>query len=115
VSDSKVFIQIPGVRGTGKGRRHTGWVEGISLSLVNGFRDIQIVKHNDSTSSKLFSFCVNGTNLEHVNFEVERNGSVVWRVELDDAMIASISTSGGDELESMTFNFGEIRHSFMTK
>jgi hypothetical protein len=64
----------------------------------------------------ILSFMVNARPLERVNVDVEQNGNVIRRIEMNDVFIAGVHTTNGrSPLQHVTLNFGAAHVSFGEK
>src|SRR5262245_1530909 len=102
---SDVFVKLAGIRGTGTGRSHQGWVTALHFDLggmasrdggkVHGFEP-SFTKLRDSSSAQIVSHAMKCSKFPTVIIEVESTGVVFLRVELSDAQIAGYSSPSGD-------------------
>ncbi|RLC30664.1 MAG: Hcp1 family type VI secretion system effector [Deltaproteobacteria bacterium] len=133
------FLQIEGIKGESTDDKHKDWIEILSYnfgvsqaaslaerSATRGaagqradFQDFSIVKLMDKSSPMLFKACAKGDPIKNVKIELCRAGGdkhVYMTYEMEDVIISSVSTSGGEggeARESVTFNFGKIKLNYV--
>jgi len=128
------FIKIDGIKGESTDDKHKDWIEILSYTFGVSqqksaadasatasatshradFQKLTIIKHMDIASTPIFKACVKGTTIKEVFLELCRAGGdkqKYMEYKLTDAIISSVSTSGGssgEATESVKFNFGKI-------
>jgi type VI protein secretion system component Hcp len=122
-----IFLLLPGVPGESVEKSHPGWIDVRTVSWGHGegpigslskaaqFRQVAIVKFNDSTSASLALLGATGQPIKEVKLEITRllgTGPVATsRMKLTNARVASYTasvTEGGDTTEQLTFSFDTI-------
>jgi type VI secretion system secreted protein Hcp len=115
-----VFVQIDGVAGESTDERHRDWIQARSYRHTMGPSTpaIHIEKLLDRASPKLYEACSSGRRFPRVLFEICRRAPwdsvLLLRVELEDAVISSITQStapgeSGVPMEEITFRYGAVR------
>jgi type VI secretion system secreted protein Hcp len=128
-----MFLKIDGIQGESKDDKHKdeiellawSWAEAQTGSAARGggmgsgkveMHDITFSKHVDKATPKLISKCATGEHIPKALLAMRKAGGEqkeYLKIELDDVMISSYSTSGstGGETptENVSLNFGKIK------
>jgi type VI secretion system secreted protein Hcp len=134
------FIKIDGIPGESTDDKHKDWIEILSFDFgmeqpssatdssagggtterVN-MEDMNIVKHLDKASPKIYEFCCNGKHIKDVTLELCRaGGDKVKYLEVKmEQVVISKSHPGGNSLasdgfptEAVSFNFGKVKWTY---
>ena len=136
------YMEIKGIPGDSEDKQHKGWIEfqsfshGVSQSIGGArsyagsatsgrcdHQDMTIIKAVDSASPELFKKCCAGTHIDTVTIKLMRaSGESQTRVtfmqwDFKDVVISSVSpggsAQGGDPVESVSLNYGEIKLTYV--
>jgi type VI secretion system secreted protein Hcp len=134
------FLKIDGIPGESTDDKHKDWIEILSFShgmtqpasatassagggtaeRVN-LQDLQIAKHLDKASPKLYELCCSGKHIANVTIELCRAGGdklKYMEVKMDQVIISNVAPGGhsqgtdGFPTENVSFNFGKIKWTY---
>jgi type VI secretion system secreted protein Hcp len=134
------FLKIDGIPGESTDDKHKDWIELLSFdfgmtqpssatdSSAGGgttervdVEDLQIVKHLDKASTKLYELCCSGKHIATATLELCRAGGDKTRyleVKLEQVVISSARPSGKSEgsdgfpTERVSLNFGKVKWTY---
>lgn len=134
------FLKIDGIPGESLDDKHKDWIEVLSFSFgmvqpasatassagggtaerVN-LQDLQVVKHVDKASPKLYELCCSGKHIANVTVELCRAGGdklKYMEVKMEQVIISNCAPGGhsqgsdGFPTESISFNYGKIKWTY---
>ena len=134
------FLKIDGIPGESTDDKHKDWIEVLSFNFgmdqpssatdssagggtterVN-VHDLNVVKHLDKASPKLYENCCNGKHIANVTLELCRAGGDKLKyleVKMEQVVISSAAPGGqslgsdGFPTENVSFNFGKVKWTY---
>jgi type VI secretion system secreted protein Hcp len=134
------FLKIDGIPGESTDDKHKDWIEILSFdfgmiqpssatdSSAGGgttervdVEDMDLVKHLDKASPKLYELCCNGKHLKDATLELCRAGgdkTKYLEVKMEQVVISSARPSGKSEgsdgfpTEKISLNFGKVKWTY---
>jgi type VI secretion system secreted protein Hcp len=134
------FLKIDGIPGESTDDKHKDWIEILSFdfgmiqpssatdSSAGGgttervdVEDMDLVKHLDKSSPKLYELCCNGKHLKDATLELCRAGgdkTKYLEVKMEQVVISSARPSGKSEgsdgfpTEKISLNFGKVKWTY---
>ena len=126
-SQSKIFLNIDGIKGESSESAHKEWIDVISFqqgvssssSSVSGsgggagkasFQDLKIVKHIDRASPQLLLFTASGRHITTCTLEMAVNNKFSFLITLKDISVTSVITTSqdGNSQEEVRLSFANI-------
>jgi len=134
------FLKIDGIPGESTDDKHKDWIEILSFdfgmiqpssatdSSAGGgttervdVEDMDVVKHLDKASPKLYELCCNGKHIANATLELCRAGgdkTKYLEVKMEQVVISSARPSGKSEgsdgfpTEKVSLNFGKVKWTY---
>jgi type VI secretion system secreted protein Hcp len=134
------FLKIDGIPGESTDDKHKDWIEILSFdfgmiqpssatdSSAGGgttervdLEDMDLVKHLDKASPKLYELCCNGKHIKDATLELCRAGgdkTKYLEVKMEQVVISSARPSGKSEgsdgfpTEKISLNFGKVKWTY---
>ena len=134
------FLKIDGIPGESTDDKHKDWIEILSFNFgmeqpssatdssagggtterVN-VDDINIVKHLDKASPKLYESCCTGKHIKDVTIELCRAGGdkvKYMEIKMEHVVISKVHPGGNSQgsdgfpTEAVSFNFGKVKWTY---